>query len=110
MAPKGKPEREYTDLDKLLARAKDFEAGGQTYKVLPLLVTDAIAFGEEYLWAYNALYLVQAGEGRERFVHWLGKAVRTDKGEPVTFDNVQNDGWTTADVTDCLKAIGGISG
>jgi hypothetical protein len=53
---------------------------------------------------------VQAGEGRERFVHWLGKAVRTDKGEPVTFDNVQNDGWTTADVTDCLKAIGGISG
>jgi hypothetical protein len=110
MAEKDKPSLEYTDLDKLLARAKDFEAGGHLYKVLPLLIKDALELAAEYPWYYNPVWLVTEGEGRDLLMKWVDKAVRTVKGDAVTFDIIEADGWTTADITDCLKAIGGVSG
>jgi hypothetical protein len=107
---KDKPEHTHTDMDKLFARAKSFEAGGHSYRVLPLLVTDAIEYGELCLWVYDGAHIIGLEEGRVAFSNWLEKAARTMTGEVVTLETVKADGWTTADVQEYLKVLAGASG
>jgi hypothetical protein len=108
--PKDKPEREYTDLDKLLARAKDFEVGGHKYKVLPLLIEDALEYAETWLWGYDPQRLLSFNDGLPLFVKWLEKAARTATGEVVTLETIKADKWSTADMQDYLKTLAGVSG
>jgi hypothetical protein len=95
----------------LFPESEEFTAGGHKYAVLPLVLTDAVKYGKEMLWAYNSMaYITDPDEPmRERTAYWLNKAVRNEKGEPVTLEVVET-AWTTKELRKCLALIGERSG
>lgn len=106
------PKETKVTFENLFAEGDEFNVGERKYVVLPLILTDAVKFAKESLYAYKSMaYIIDAeGPMRERVDYWLKQAVRTDKNEPVTVEMVEEAKWTTKDLRKCLQMIGELSG